>query len=323
MKKIIFSFFDYVIISLWLYSMLFIPSFLFIHVVSLFIQGTSYLNSVVVKIPIFDSLIVLILLLPSLGSVLSIIRGKIAPIQFWQLSLEKMLIEISAAFLTTYIIWKIFLVFFEWQYVGFSIVFIIALFLIPQIPSFMNSVDFTTFKEKLVDQSRHSKSPFISLGKIIFLIVILACIHSLVLSTSNAVYSFSHSQEELSRYPIIKKIEPGIVYYGTKVIIWGDKFGWRKTDKPKLFNQYGEVINPKWTDSKIIFAVPLHWKLGTVRFWIERPFNINGKKTMVKSNVVEIKLISRLDHWNADDDAYFQQFDHLDKETKRLNGRPY
>ena len=46
----------------------------------------------------------------------------------------------------------------------------------------------------------------------------------------------------------------------------------------------------------------------------------DGKNIMVKSNEVKLQLISRDNGWDKDDDAYFEQLKHLDKETLKING---
>jgi len=122
--------------------------------------------------------------------------------------------------------------------------------------------------------------------------------------------------------PVITKIEPEIVYHSNKIIIRGYNFGWKQYDKVRLMTQYGEAhVGPDlWTNSRIILPVPLHWKIEDIYFWVEKTVGWEGKNIVVKSKVEKIKLISRLDPWEEEDDQYFEQLKHLDSETLKLNG---
>lgn len=118
----------------------------------------------------------------------------------------------------------------------------------------------------------------------------------------------------------IIKVQPKIVYHSTKVILRGYNFSWQLNANDKLMSQYGKVSTTLWNDSKIIFTVPLHWKPGNIRLWIERERVWNSSKIIVKSKTITIKLLSVSNNMSKDDDEYFKQLKLLDKETLELNG---
>lgn len=125
----------------------------------------------------------------------------------------------------------------------------------------------------------------------------------------------------LSMDPQIIKIEPTIVYPSIKVIINGRNFGWKEGENVKLKLKEEEVYTDLWTESKIIFTVPLHWKDGNVKLVIEKPILWNGKRITAKSKEIHLKLLPRHGKsFTPDDDEYFEQLEYLDYETLEING---
>ncbi len=123
-----------------------------------------------------------------------------------------------------------------------------------------------------------------------------------------------------SRNPVIIKVEPQIVYYATKVIVFGSNLGWKENDKVRLMTRKEEVRTDLWTDSKIIFTVPLHWKQGVIEFWIEKNIEWNGKPEIARSNEFTLKLIPISTSFTPDDNNYFDQLKYLNKEVLKING---
>lgn len=122
-----------------------------------------------------------------------------------------------------------------------------------------------------------------------------------------------------SRQPKISLIEPTFTYKATKVIIYGNNFGWDTKNAKALID--GKKIDPVlWQDSKIIFPVPLHWKIGTHKIWIEKMIDWDGKKVIAKSKVFEIKILPITEDYTEDDKLYFEQIKTWKKETREING---
>lgn len=120
--------------------------------------------------------------------------------------------------------------------------------------------------------------------------------------------------------PYITYLAPTLVYPSTVVIIKGENFGWKQQEKVRLKYVGGEILTSFWTDSKIIFTVPLHWKPGEVDIWIEKPTQWEGKIIRAKSKLQKIKVLPRGTAFTPDDDAFFQQIKKLDFEVRKING---
>ncbi len=125
---------------------------------------------------------------------------------------------------------------------------------------------------------------------------------------------------QYSRHPRINLFEPRIAYFSTKVLMRGTNFGWKQQDKVRLVKD-GQVISTDlWTDNKIIFTVPLHWKIGISNIWIEKKVTWKGKSYTAKSNDILLKIIPRSNTFTPADDEYFNQLKYLDKEALQING---
>lgn len=122
------------------------------------------------------------------------------------------------------------------------------------------------------------------------------------------------------RTPTIISHGPQIVYHGTKVIVRGHEFGYKQTLDVKLLSNNGEVATEFWSNEKIIFSVPLHWKPGTIDLWIEKPMLWEGGWHTISSKHFTIKLIPVTGSFTKDDDAFYKQLKSLDKETLKING---
>ncbi|MDO8610243.1 MAG: hypothetical protein Q7R95_06850 [bacterium] len=124
--------------------------------------------------------------------------------------------------------------------------------------------------------------------------------------------------------PYIEKVEPAIVYPSTKIIVFGKGFSSRANDSQTnrvILRNEGEIITlDYWDDNKIIFTVPLHWKIGINHIWIDKPIIWNNKSDITKSNVVSLKLLPVSQIMTPDDDAFFEQLKKLTPEARKING---
>lgn len=172
----------------------------------------------------------------------------------------------------------------------------------------------------------HPQTPrdyMINIARIILMLILFVTIIVttllLLFSMHSAVKRYQKKLTRISLNPVINSIEPRIVYQSTNVIIWGRGFEW-SDNKAVLKSQYGPITTTLRTDKKIIFTVPLHFKPGPLKLWIEKPIQWNGKNTTAKSNIFEIKLIPRSQSFTNDDDEYFEQLKTLDPEVLTING---
>lgn len=166
-----------------------------------------------------------------------------------------------------------------------------------------------------------------SLLKGLVLIVFLMYSGKIIFKKANIMYAeyqkkvIMENRKKLytSRQPKINLIEPTLVYKATKVIIYGENFGW-DTKNVKALIDGKEIDAVLWTDSKIIFPVPLEWKDGYHKIWIEKQIDWDGKKTTAKSEAFEIKVLPITGNYTEDDGLYFEQMKTWRPETREVNG---
>jgi len=166
--------------------------------------------------------------------------------------------------------------------------------------------------------------------KFTFLVIIIIYIYllssNLVTRMNRYIAAEREKQYRISLNPVISSIEPLIVYAANKVVIYGKNFGWKEKGSSLVMKEGGKtekVVTELWTDSKIIFVVPLDWKNKTAYFWINKQVRWNGKIITTKSMRVSIKVIPRTSQKvnnTPDDDAYFEQLKTLSPETLKING---
>lgn len=144
-----------------------------------------------------------------------------------------------------------------------------------------------------------------------------------VVILSIGFFIFKKIDSKLNRFsfdPVVKKVEPSIIYPSTKVIIWGENFGWKEQEGSILQNQYGEVRTDVWTNTKIVFETPLSWPTGPLQFRIVKPSNYEGRHIYATSKIFKIQLIPRGTEFTPLDDEFFRQLKDLDPETRKING---
>ena len=166
-----------------------------------------------------------------------------------------------------------------------------------------------------------------SLLKGFVLIIFLMSFGKIILNKANIMYIeyqkkvIMENRKKLyvSRQPKIDLIEPTLVYKATRIVIYGNGFGW-DTKKSQALIDGKKIDTFLWTDSKIIFPVPLEWKDGYHKIWIEKQIDWDGKKTTAKSEAFEIKVLPITDNFTQDDKLYFEQMKTWRKETREING---
>ena len=163
----------------------------------------------------------------------------------------------------------------------------------------------------------------IFIGKLFFLIfalfIFLISVTFITLKIQNAIRIINHKKIRLSMNPTIEVIEPTLVYKATKIVIYGNGFGW-DTKKSKAIIDGKKIDAVLWTDSKIVFPVPLEWKDGSHEIWIEKQIDWDGKKIMANSQKFNIKILPITGSFTEEDRLYFEQMKTWRKETKELNG---
>jgi hypothetical protein len=118
----------------------------------------------------------------------------------------------------------------------------------------------------------------------------------------------------------VLNVEPTLVYPGTKVFLYGDRFGNNSNNKYALMKDGERVRVDYWEDHKIIFTVPLSWKSEPMNLWIEKPVEWNAETIIEKTKPVQIKLLKVTGKFTSDDELYFEQIKEWKRETKEMNG---
>lgn len=165
-------------------------------------------------------------------------------------------------------------------------------------------------------------------GRNLFALLLLICIAIFLIIVTNMGINYVRREIDkresirirLTMNPTITHIEPKFAYYSTKIIIKGHGFGWQQNDKAVLQTQYGDVNTDLWTDTKIIFTIPLHWKTGTINLAVKKLIIWKGRREISQSAVVNITLLSRSSTFNKNDDEFFRELKNLDEETLQING---
>ena len=70
---------------------------------------------------------------------------------------------------------------------------------------------------------------------------------------------------------------------------------------------YGPILVELWKENEITFTVPLHWKEGKTKIWIERMKGSIPSAPLLKSNDVELNIMNRWD--------FYPEQDELDKKN--------
>lgn len=128
-------------------------------------------------------------------------------------------------------------------------------------------------------------------------------------------------RDRLMKNPIVKLIEPTYVYPGTKIVIYGERFGDNSDSHYAVKYNGNKIRTDYWEDHKIILTVPLDWKKPEdLKIWIERPIEWNGAKIIERTKPVTVKLLEVSGKIQPEDDLYFKQISSWQDETKEING---
>lgn len=309
---------DALIIFIWLYLVIALPPLTILYLVRVFSPESNLFGDFTVKTPDFPALVVAAITLPLIGVVLGIWRKKMKIVFFWKLKKQSKIHMIVISMLLSFIFWQFYFVLSFLSFLGLIILIIFFLLILPLIDKYLRSVNFDLVKTYIIPARKKERKYMVK--KILFSLVMLLLIHSAVMILDTKIYEYDHNQHFMARHPQIKNIRPQIVYYDNKVVLTGRGFGWKGLIDTKFKYQEGIINVSLWTDTKVVFTVPLHWKVGDLTIWIQKPIEWDGKNITVKSNEVKLRLISRDDGWDKDDDAYFEQLKYLDKETLKING---
>lgn len=309
---------DDIIFFIWIYIVIALPPLAVLYLIRQFsLEADFFPNSTAMALD-FPTLVAVSIILPAIGATLSVLRKKIKLIFFWHLDKQAKLHTATTSLLLSIVLWQFYSVLSFLNYFGLIILFLFFLLYLPLSTCYLSSINFNKLKSFIAPVNKMSKIRVVE--HICYTLVVLLLIHTLIIATDGQIGAYNHNQLFLSWNPKINSIKPEIVYYGNKVVLTGRKFGWKGKIDTNFKYKDGNIDISLWTDTKVIFTVPLHWKLGEMTIWIQKPLNWDGKKIMVNSNTIKLRLISRDNGWDAEDDAYFEQLKHLDKETLKING---
>lgn len=179
-------------------------------------------------------------------------------------------------------------------------------------------------KESLIKIVTYSLRLIISIifSLTIFLSVIILTIGlaGLIIFKINQYFEY---QNQLKRKFVITKIIPKNTTYAQEVALQGYNFGWRLNKPSELMSKDG-IINDieLWTDNEIRFIVPLHLKEGKSVIWLERPIDDSSNSAILKSNQVNLNIISRWEFYPSQEiynkSFYPIQRENLIKRIKRF-----
>lgn len=133
-------------------------------------------------------------------------------------------------------------------------------------------------------------------------VIVTALTISIVIFISRSVFSYLEFQRSQREKLLISEFIPRKVIYADEVTIEGYNFGFKANDKFRVQTSYGPVDTNLWTNEKIIFTAPLHWKEGPVNLWIERTAEDSSKSAVIRSNSKELTVLSRWDFYPEERD---------------------
>jgi hypothetical protein len=131
---------------------------------------------------------------------------------------------------------------------------------------------------------------------------------------------YKEAQQELHIHPIIEKIEPELGYFGTKVILRGNRFGWIEHDHVQLDVDGWALKTDLWTNEKIIFTIPIEWGTGVKNMSVIKKTSWKNKPVNARSNIVHFQLLNRSASINKLDEKYLDSIKNWSEEAKKING---
>ena len=164
-----------------------------------------------------------------------------------------------------------------------------------------------------------------SIRKVTLVIFIIASIFIILFSylfISDVVSGYIQGriyQENIFRKKFsIIKVEPKIATHVQMVKLEGYNFGWKsdRNRRYRVMSDHGQ-IQPieEWTNESIKFKVPLYLSPGRKTIWIERPNDDPQRRKVLKSNSIQLDVISRFIIYP---DIYDSKLDRIVKRMKRI-----
>lgn len=159
-----------------------------------------------------------------------------------------------------------------------------------------------------------------SVRNFVKVVVVFIVITALSLLGFDAYLKTMSYIDRQNKNPGAPHIEPTLVYPGTKIILYGDRFGDNTNSNYALMKDGERIRVDYWDDHKIIFTVPLSFKAEEMKLWIEKPVEWNAETIIEKTKPVQIKLLKVTGQFTPDDDLYFEQMKGWREETRKVNG---
>lgn len=184
---------------------------------------------------------------------------------------------------------------------------------------------------KLIDHLPETKNKVITFLFRVFLLITILLISLLVLiiitfatfKITKRLYKNYDEWRDIERIrPQIFRVEPSIIYPGMKVIVYGKNFGWNEKPGYKIESNQPQDndLTDLWTETKIIFTIPLHWKTGKHYIQINKPNNSNSSTKNLNSNKINLNIIPIDRGFSKDDDLFFEELERISKEARNING---
>lgn len=184
--------------------------------------------------------------------------------------------------------------------------------------------DFDLWVETLVRRytglQSHNQNYVRQLQKYAILVIFIVLSSMFVILTMVTGEKISKKLRRSAMNPSVRLVEPTLLYRSNKVIITGNSFGSKFNNKYRLIQDSYEIRTDYWENDKIIFTVPLDWKVGTHRIWIEKPVEWEGKTVIEKTKPVMIRVLPVTGRFTPEDDLYFEQMKTWRQETREING---
>lgn len=164
---------------------------------------------------------------------------------------------------------------------------------------------------------------FAFMKRLVFLLLAFVLIGSGLVAINRYRYQQRLKESRLALNPVVNDYQPKMVVGNTKVVVYGDKFGLKQSTQNFLWDATYQKVVPTelWTNNKIIFSIPLDWKLGQHSLYIERImfWPEGGKIIVAKSSPLLLEVVNRQLKKGKGWPAFLDQIPHLNKEVRQLN----
>jgi len=126
------------------------------------------------------------------------------------------------------------------------------------------------------------------------LTILLTVILFVVAVVSWQINKYLAYQSDLRRRLVITKIKPKVTTIGEKVTLEGYNFGFKENEFFQVQTNFGQATDIKdWNNNKVEFIIPLSFKEGQIKLWLERTKEASTKSALLKSNQVDFEILSR------------------------------